>query len=142
MKISADRIKLDKVRDWPIPKIGNQMASFVRLCNYYRRLIPHFAEYAEPLYRQVLELRVTASDVLETAFAKLKHELCDVVGIPLPNPDKPFLVVETDAGLHGIGGLLLQTEGEDEYPMHFYKQALYDAQRNYCTYDRELLPVA
>ena len=61
------------------------MASFLGLCNYYRRMIPHFAEYAEPLYKLVVEVKVTASEVLSTAFAKLKDELCDGVAVKLPN---------------------------------------------------------
>ena len=48
-KIAADRSKLDKIREWPFHKKGTVMASFLGLCNYYRRLIPHFAEYGEPL---------------------------------------------------------------------------------------------
>ena len=79
--MQEDRSKLDKIREWPFPKTGNEMASFLGLCNYYRRLIPPFAEYAEPLYRQVLELKVPASEVLEMAFAKLKDELCDGVAV-------------------------------------------------------------
>ena len=54
-KISADRSKLDKIREWPFPQTGNEMPSFLGLCNYYSSLIPHFAEEAEPLYKQVLE---------------------------------------------------------------------------------------
>ena len=42
-KIAADRSILDKIREWPFPKTGNEMASFLGLCNYYRRLITHFA---------------------------------------------------------------------------------------------------
>ena len=34
-KISADRSKLDKIREWPFPKTGNHMASFLELGNYY-----------------------------------------------------------------------------------------------------------
>ena len=50
-KIAADRNKLDKIREWPFSKTGNEMASFLGLCYYYRRMFPHFAEYAEPLYK-------------------------------------------------------------------------------------------
>ena len=139
-KIGADRSKLDKIREWPFTKTGNEMASFLGLCKYYRSLIPHFAEYPEPLYKKVLELNVTASEVLETAFAKVKDELCDGVDVKLLNPDKPF-VVETDATIHAVGAVLLQREGEDEYPTLFYSQALNTAQRNYSTYERELLAV-
>ena len=74
-KIASDRSRLDKIREWPFGKRSNDMASFLGLCNYYRRLIPHFAEYDEPLYKQVLELKVTASEVLEKAFLKVKDEV-------------------------------------------------------------------
>ena len=76
-KIGADHSKLEKIREWPFPKTGKEMASFLGMCNYYRSLISHFAEYVEPLYKLVLELKVTASELLEMAFAKLKDELCD-----------------------------------------------------------------
>ena len=33
-KIAADRSKLDKIREWPFPKTGNEIASFLGLCNY------------------------------------------------------------------------------------------------------------
>ena len=39
------------------------------------------------MYKHVLELKVTASEVVETALAKLKDELCDGVPVKLPNPD-------------------------------------------------------
>ena len=112
-KIAADRSKLDKIREWPFPKTDNEMASFLGLCNFYRRLMPHFADYANPLYKKVLELKVKASDVLETAFAKLKDELCDGVEVKLPNPDKRF-VVGNDGSIHAVGSVLLLSEGEAE----------------------------
>ena len=118
VKIAADRSKLDKIREWPFPTSGNEMASFLGLYNYYRCLIPHFAEYAEPIYKQVLELKVTAAAVLETAFAKLKDELCDGVALKLPNPDKPF-VMDTYASIHAVGAVLLQSEGKSSTPRSF-----------------------
>ena len=48
------------------------MASFLVLGHYYRRLIPHIADYAESVYKQLLELIVSSSKVLETAFPNLK----------------------------------------------------------------------
>ena len=74
-KIATDRSKFDKIREWPFPKTGNEIFSFLVLCNYYRRLIPHFAENAEPFYKELLELKVTASEVMEKTFANLKDEL-------------------------------------------------------------------
>ena len=58
-----------------IPKTANEKDSFLGLWNYYRRLIPHFAVYGEALYTQLLEVKVTASEVLEKAFLKVKDEV-------------------------------------------------------------------
>ena len=116
------------------------MASFLGLCNYYRRKISHFVQYAQPLYKQVLELKVPASDTLELACANLNVGLCDSVAVKLPNTDNPF-VVETDATVHAIGAILLQSEGEEEYPTLCYSQALNAPQGNYSTYEPELLAV-
>ena len=72
---------------------------------------------------------MSASEVLEKAFAKMKAELCDEVAKLLPNPDKPF-VVETDATIHALGALIPQCDGEEENPMPVYRQALIADQRN------------
>ena len=58
------------------------------------------------LYRQLLELKVTAAQLLEKDFAKLKHELYDGVIVRLPNPIKQF-VVQTDANIHAVGSVRL-----------------------------------
>ena len=50
-------------------------------------------------------------------------------------------MVETDASLHAVRAGLLQSEGEEEYPTLLDSQALNTAQRNYSTYERELLRV-
>ena len=50
-------------------------------------------------------------------------------------------MVETDASIHAVGAVLHQSEGEEEYRTLFYSQALNAAQRNYSTYERELLAV-
>ena len=47
--IGADWFKLDKIREWPFPMTRNEVASFLGLCNYYARLIPHFSPDALPI---------------------------------------------------------------------------------------------
>ena len=59
----------------------------------------------------MLEFKVTALEVFENAFAKLKGEFCDGVAVNLPNPDKPF-VMDTYASIHAVGAILLQSEGK------------------------------
>ena len=66
----------------------------------------------------MLELNVTVSEALKTAFLKLKDELCDGVAVKLQNPDKPF-VVDTDPPIHAGGAVVRKSEGEEEYPTLF-----------------------
>ena len=110
-KIAEDRSKLNKIRYWAFPKTGNEMASDIGLCTNFQRLIPHFAEYAETLNKNLLEIKVTSSDALETAFGKLKGERSDGAALGLPCPDKTF-VVETDASENAVGAVLIQSEGK------------------------------
>ena len=42
--------KVSKVRDWPVPKMAKEVHSFLGLASYYRRFIPKFAKWANPLY--------------------------------------------------------------------------------------------
>ena len=85
-------------------------------------------------------MKVPASEVWESAFAKLNDHLCDGVAVKLPNPNQPF-VVETDGPVYAEGAVLLQSEGEEEYPTLLYSQAVNTADRNYSTNERELLAV-
>ena len=41
--------KIEKGINWPFPTTGNYMLSFVSFCNYYRKLIPKFADTANCL---------------------------------------------------------------------------------------------
>ena len=111
-----------------------------RRLHYYRRIIPHFALYAEIVYKQMLEVKQTVSEVLQTAVAKFKDELLDGVAVKFANQAKRFLV-ETYAGIHALGAVLLQSEGDQEYPTLFYSQALNAAQRNYSTNEGAILAV-
>ena len=42
--------KVSKVRDWPVPKTPKEVHSFLELASYYRRFIPKFAKWANPLH--------------------------------------------------------------------------------------------
>ena len=48
--LSPEVRKLEILKDWPLPKTGNGMLSFLGFCNYYRELVSRFAEMACHLY--------------------------------------------------------------------------------------------
>ena len=47
--IETDPEKIDKVRDWPIPKNPDHVREFLGFCGYYRKFVKDFAKLAKPL---------------------------------------------------------------------------------------------
>ena len=51
--------KVNKVKDWPIPKNAKEVHSFLGLASYYRRFIPQFAKWASPLHDLIRPIATT-----------------------------------------------------------------------------------
>ena len=71
--ISANRVKVKAVKDFPQPTVLKQTRSFLRLTSYYRRFIPSFSKVATPLYaltKKDAPFEWTSS--YEEAFGQLK----------------------------------------------------------------------
>ena len=138
--ITADRSKLDKIRQWPMPTARVEMQSFLSLCNFYHKYIAKYAEAAKPLYTATKELKIEPTPELVTAFERLKSMMCAIPLVRLPNPDKPFILT-TDASTIAVGAELSQSDENGEFPVLWFSKALNPAQRNYSTYERELFAV-
>ena len=140
--IKYDPNKLEKIKLWPRPEKGVQLASFLGLCNYYRDLIPSFAQISDPVYK------VSRADIIEWTFSldesfeALKQQLLQPRIVRLPDPDKPF-VLETDGSRIALGAVLKQRFEETglEHPVGFYSRALSGSERNYAAYEVELYAV-
>ena len=52
--VSPNPEKIDKIRDWPIPKDPKEVHSFIGLASYYRRFIPNFTKWAGPLHTLII----------------------------------------------------------------------------------------
>ena len=51
--------KVNKVKDWPIPKNAKEVHSFLGLALYYRRFIPQFSKWASPLHDLIRPIAMT-----------------------------------------------------------------------------------
>ena len=129
--ISANPEKVDKVRDWPVPKNAKELHSFLGLTSYYHQFIPNFAHVAKCLHQLVgpsnikktkgkkVRREVTALEDKNTdltkplfvwasehlkAFDALKVALTTAPVLGYPNFDREF-ILETDASLRQLGAV-------------------------------------
>ena len=126
--ISPNPEKVDKVRDWPVPKTSKEVHSFIGLASYYRRFIPNFTKWSKPLnalivppahQAKVRRGEMKKSELTEFVWSKecqegfdaLKHALTTAPVLAYPDYSQPF-VLETDASLKGLGAVLSQ-KGKD-----------------------------
>ena len=113
--ISVDQGKIERVRDWQIPKSIAQLRSFLGLASYYRRYVRNFAKIAAPLHAlsgKTLEKvgnegTLVWNSEADTAFQTLKNTLCETPVLAYPQFDRDF-VLEIEASLQGLGACLSQ----------------------------------
>ena len=134
------------VSEWPIPTTRTELRQFVGFCNFYRDFIEDFSAIAAPLTSLMSEkvsFPASLSGDHLSSFTKLRDALVSAPAMRIFNPDaKPLrLRLRTDASDYAIGAVLEQDFGNGYQPIAFHSKKFNDAQRNYSTYDRELLAI-
>jgi transposase InsO family protein len=139
--IAADPAKLATVRNWPQPTCLTELMSFIGLCSYYRKFVEGFATIAKPLH--VLTGKGQPffwGPDQEAAFQTLKVRLTAAPILASPENEGEY-VLDTDASLTGLGGVLQQRQGGEIRVIAYASRCLTRAERNYSTTRRELLAV-
>ena len=146
--ISGDGIrplpsKVDAVSRFPRPTTVKQLQEFLGMINYYHRFIPNAAEILLPLYHlssaKQKELEVW-TPTHEHSFISAKNALAQAATLATPNNTNKLYLV-TDASNFAIGAVLEQCNDGHRQPLGFFSRKLNAPQRNYSTFDRELLAV-
>ena len=142
--IVPEEKNLEKIRNAPRPKTKKDVRSFLSLCGFYHKFIPHFTELGAPLtetLKKGFPDQIIWTPECENAYSQLKEALVSKPVLQLPDLSKPF-VLRTDASAIGIGAALLQ-EGKDDAsvlkPVAYASKKLLQAERNYSTVERECL---
>jgi hypothetical protein len=129
------------VRNWPTPTNVTAVRSFMGFLNHYRHYIPGLSGVAAPLSTlQSPKVEWHWGEDEDNAFKKLKDLLCSSHVLRLFDHDRPTRVV-TDASNAATGACLLQLHDDGWRPVAYDSSKLNSAQRNYSTYDRELLAI-
>ena len=129
--------KVNKVKDWAIPKNAKEVHSFLGLALYYRRFISQFSKWASPLHNLIRPIAMTKKCARvklpplannlppfiwtaehQESFNKLKDALTSAPVLAYPDYSKKF-IFETDAFLKGLGTVLTQEDDEGNFRMSF-----------------------
>ena len=139
IRVSDDRIRAILEEKPPRTKRGVQR--FLGMANVYRRFIEGFARIAKPLHELTADKPFVWGDAQQTAFEELKARLV-THPVLATVADAGTLRVETDASDVATGAVLSQKQSDGTWrPIGYASKLLNPAERNYTTYDKELLAI-
>jgi hypothetical protein len=145
--ISISHDKLIRVEEWPVPRTGKQLASFLGLITFIRQHIRHFADLTaefESLKRStgLIEWTPQRLSNLQLLQQAIKHAPLLI----FPDFSKPFYLA-TDASCLGVGGVLYQPSESDHEDINgnniiaICSKKLNECQQRYSTYKKELFAI-
>lgn len=144
LKPLPDRITT--IQNYKKPTTVKELRRFLGIINFYRRHIKRAAEYQAPL-TNLLHNKTKKNDNSEIqwspeadeAFENCKQSLVESCTLAYPSTDA-ILTLNCDASNDCIGATLHQTTNlKVNQPLGFFSKKLTSTQKNYSTYDRELL---
>ena len=119
--LACDPEKLSAVRNWHEPNRVKAVRQFVGFVGYYRRFVKNFAELADPLVALTRKgVPFVWADEQQTAFDALKACLLSAPILGFPT-EKDRFVLDTDASLFAIRGVLSQIQNEEEVVIAYAK---------------------
>lgn len=151
--IEADPDKVEKVRNWPIPKNADETRTFLGFTGYYRRFVKDYAKIARPLndltqgmiskrkssrHKTPLSTDFVWGEAQLSAFNKLKECLTEPPILVYPDYKQPFSL-HTDACLNGLGAVLYQRVDGKDRVIAYASRGLSKAEKNYPVHKLEFL---
>ena len=132
--------RVDSLCSLPAPKDEKDLRRYVGMFGFYQRCIPHFAELVAPLRQLLSSGSFVWSDLHQQALQELKSALTSCVDLTFPSADAK-MTITTDASAHSIGACLHQIINGDSKPLSFFSRKLSETEKQYSTFDRELLAI-
>ena len=137
--VSTDPEKLVAINDWPVPRSGKQVKSFLGLCSYYRRYVRNFAAIARPLHMvSDKKAKFTWNESCQQAFEQLKQALTssDILAYPINGLQ---FILDTDSSDKSVGAVLAQEQNGCERVIAYMSKAMNKHEQLYLTTRKELL---
>lgn len=139
--LATDPDKVEKVKNWPIPRSLKQVRAFLGLAGYYRKFIRNFSVIASPLHKLTQkDVRFKWTEPCNAAFQSLKDALVSAPVLGYPDFSQDF-ILDTDACLDGSGAVLSQVLDGQERVIAYASKKFSKAERRYSVTRQELLAV-
>uniref|UniRef100_A0A803SPZ4 Gypsy retrotransposon integrase-like protein 1 n=1 Tax=Anolis carolinensis TaxID=28377 RepID=A0A803SPZ4_ANOCA len=139
--LSMDPAKVSAVLEWRAPTNKKEVQRFLGFANYYRKFIPDFACWTDPITSCIRGKRPFRwTEQAEKGFQQLKRLFTTQPILQHPDPNTPF-VVQADASDVAVGAVLMQPVGEHLHPCAYYSRQLTAPERNYTIWEKELLAI-
>lgn len=140
-QLRTDPDKIAVLKRWEPPKTATHVRSFLGFCNYFRRMIPSFADISQPLVDLTKKSAIFQwGQEHQQAFSMLISLLVSEPVVILPDFSAPFVVV-TDASGAALGACLMQEREDMLRPVAYDSKALRGAELNYSAQHLEAYAV-
>jgi transposase InsO family protein len=146
-QVDADGVRplvshVEAVESFPAPGSCKDLQKFLGLVNFYSRFIPRAALVMKPLTDALAgdQKNLGWTEECQAAFVEAKRALSAATTLVHPDAEAE-LSLATDASSSHVGAVLQQRTRSGWAPLAYYSKKLFSAQRNYSTFDRELLAV-
>jgi hypothetical protein len=137
-ELKMDPEKINAIKDWPSPKSVFEVRSFHGLDSFYRKFIQNFGGISAPMMDTVKKRHKSFHwmEEAEKRFNLLKKKITEQPILVLPYFSKTFQV-RCDASGFSIREVLSQ----DNRPIMYFSEKLYEAKIKYSTYNKEFYAV-
>ncbi|XP_072143121.1 uncharacterized protein [Dermacentor andersoni] len=119
--------RISDMQNYTQPTTAQDLRRFLGMLNFYRRFLPHAADYQAPLHDALAGLRgnqpVTWTAALMELFEKCKADLCTTTLLSHPVLDAT-LGLFTDASSIAVGAALMQHVDNTWQPLAFFSEKL------------------
>ena len=133
---------LKAIKNYPKPHNVKTLRQFLGLVNFLRGFIKNHSTRLQSLYNLLKkDTKFIWDEHCVKEFLDIKNELLSEPVLFLPRLDKEF-VVHTDASNIGLGATLSQQYPEGLRPVAYFSRTLRDYEKNYCSFDLELLSIS
>ena len=142
-QVSVPEARVAALMSFKQPVTKRDMRAFLGTVGYYRRFIPHFADKAYCLTKATAKTtprRIQWTSEMLANFKCLCDCVCDVCVLHVPLQSDSF-VLQTDASMCGMSGVLNVIRDGAELPVGFYSRQFQDAETCYSATELTCLAV-